>query len=273
MAPEDEVGRGRPQWQPTTGWHLKRVVGSVSTVFVVIWAGLIFTGNSHAITGLLNDGFPILPIVIVAIIVLGAGYGGAKSIRRRKEAQRVAAERGWDYRRSYPGIEGRWSDRPFGIGRRRSSRDVLLGESHGVRGLAFTYSYTTGSGKDSQTHHLSVASVAMPWSLPRLDVTPESLVGAIAPGLRGGDVDIENEMFNRYYRVRAEDRRYAVAILHPRAVEILLQLEPFAWRIDGSDLVAWSGVVDVATLCQRLDVLAEMVQTVPRFVVDDYAGR
>lgn len=258
------------QWSPTAGWHARRVLSSLTTLVVIAWAGLIFTGNGDVLTDLMSGG--VLPVAIVLIVVFGAAFGGVKGVRRRRAMQRVAAQRGWEYRRSYPGMESRWNEKPFGTGRRRRSRDVLLGEVDGVRGVAFTYSYTTGSGKERHTYHLSVVSVAMPWSLPRIDVMPESLVGSIAPGLRGGDVDIENETFNRYYRVRAEDRRYAVAILHPRAVETLLQIEPFTWRIDGSDLVAWSSVVDVETLCRRLEVLAGMIETVPRFVVQDYAA-
>lgn len=79
-----------------------------------------------------------------------------------------------------------------------------------------------------------------------------------------------NELSHNH-QVCSDSPRYAVDLLHPRALERLLQVEPFRWRIDGSDVLTWSADLDPETLLQRLRVLIGIVRQVPRHVIADRA--
>ena len=88
------------------------------------------------------------------------------------------------------------------------------------------------------------------------------------------DIEVESHEFNRRYRVEARDQRAAFAILHPRLVETLTQVEPVEWRTDlsvhGPVLVTWwSGVLEPDEVTQRLILLDRIVDSVPDYVWRD----
>lgn len=85
-----------------------------------------------------------------------------------------------------------------------------------------------------------------------------------------GDIDLENEAFNRRYRVRTFHPKYAHDLLVPRTIEALLSIEPFSWRIEGRDIVAWGPPsTDPEVVLARLDVLAAIAANIPQFVWED----
>lgn len=229
----------------------------------------------QAPTGL--PGWVLPTVLLLAVIAVGAALVmGYVADRRRRERLLVwSAQQRWQWQGTDAGLVDFLPGEPFGRGDRRSIRNVLQGPWGGRPGLAFDYTFTvtTGSGKNrrTQTHRHAVVALLLPAPLPRVHVGPENVFHRIAQGFGFDDIDVESDAFNRRYRVQAADRRDAFAILHPRLVETLTQVEPVEWRTElsvrGPVLVSWwTGTLDTVQLQHRLILLDRIVDSVPDYV-------
>jgi hypothetical protein len=256
----------RDQWEPTARWRLGRAWRVLAPLLFAGWFLLVVSGKA---TDLVSGGnrLPLIVagfVTIALVTAVGSAIGGR---RRRNAFQQLAQQRGWRYSATdSAGLAGRWDWAPFGVGSGRHASHVLLGEYGGYPFAAFRYHWTTRSGEDSTRHHISAVALRLPAALPRIRVGPEGVLG----GIGRLDIDVESEAFNRRYRVRCDDRRYAVDLLTPRTVEALLSVQPFDWRIDGADLIALGAdTVGPAQVLARLEVLAGIARQVPSFVWKD----
>jgi hypothetical protein len=192
-----------------------------------------------------------------------AAISAAIPSRLRTATAILGNERGWRPSAEATALVRRWSIAPFGQGSSRKAEACMAGVAGRFHATTFKYRYTTGSGEDRKTHLHHVVAVELPGPLPMLRVGPESLLGAIAPGLTRLTSRVENEEFNRLWRVQAGEPSYAIAVLNPRAVEALLRAEPFAWHIEGNHLVAAGEPRPAAELAARLDALVAIAENLP----------
>jgi hypothetical protein len=74
-----------------------------------------------------------------------------------------------------------------------------------------------------------------------LELIPESLAQRVAKTMGARDIDFESAAFNRAWRVRAADRKYAHDLLDPRMLERLIQpdAEGAMIRIEGGAVMTW----------------------------------
>lgn len=68
------------------------------------------------------------------------------------------------------------------------------------------------------------AVVALPFGCPRLEVRPGDAVAQVTDAFTGSDVGLELDAFNRRFRVRSDDRRFAVAFCDQRMMRAMLGL-------------------------------------------------
>jgi hypothetical protein len=126
----------------------------------------------------------------------------------------------------------------FGLGSDRGVENVLAGTVDEVEVHAFDYWYVE-EGDDGLRvvggrHRFTCAVVAVAASCPKLAVQPRSMSDDLI-GLVGGDVlPLELEEFNRRFRVRCEDQRFAIAFLEQRMMAALLRL-PLRVAVGASD--------------------------------------
>jgi hypothetical protein len=141
---------------------------------------------------------------------------------------------------------------------------------------SFEYRYTIEGAEFQFERYVRVALIRLPAALPPIRLGPENRFGQLFPGLAPLDVDIENDTFNRAYRVSAPkdtmSRRFAVALLNPRGVQSLLRVEPFAWRIRGAEAVCWWPVCGPAETMARVDAIGGLIASVPPFLWSDFGG-
>lgn len=258
----------RPQWQPTATWYLKRIVAAATPILLIAYWIADATGRAE----LPIWGFLVLFGIGIPLAIAGYVRSQRAGKSRTASFQALASEHGWSYFPADPRFTTRWSTAPFGTGYGHAATDVIFGTREGMPCAAFTYGYTTGSGKSRRRTFLGVSTLMLPAMLPTITVTPESLVGEIAPGVVREDVDVESETFNRRYRVRTAYPKCASDVLAPRTIEALLTVEPFSWRIEGRDIVAWGPPTDDrAAMLARLDVLGTIARNIPQFVWKDVA--
>jgi hypothetical protein len=87
-----------------------------------------------------------------------------------------------------------------------------------------------------------------------------------------GDVELESEDFNRRFRVKAHNPKFAYDVLSPRTMEALLARPPLHLRLLDLDAVCWeNGKLQSADLPVRLSTLQALVAGIPSFVWTDHA--
>lgn len=182
----------------------------------------------------------ILALMIVAGIA--AAIFQARRERQRTEAlAALSADLGW---RFFPGNDNR--DRPaferFQVFRRGHSRQAkntlegtleIAGRQYPVRMGDYRYKITTNSGRSSstRTYRFSYVIVQTPFAhTPDLLIQQQSFFTRIATanigsllGFGSSDVDFEWAEFNRAFRVRSKDKRFAYDVVTRRMMEFLMQ--------------------------------------------------
>lgn len=218
----------------------------------------------------------IVLLVVGVLAMVGLVLWLHRQARRKKIAEftAFAVRRGWRYLERDRGLVKRFNGAPFGRGHDRRAEHVLRGTHRGRRLVAFEYSYkeTEGSGDDrrTRTYPFTVVGLATPAPRPTLELSRESwgrrLLGLV--GVR--DLELESEEFNRTFRIRTEDDKFAYDILHPRMMAWMLADErarsvPF--RFERGDLVVWTpGRVDVVRVGELLDYACDILDRTPDFV-------
>lgn len=218
-----------------------------------------------------GDAFPLLLMLLAVPALLVVPWW--LTHRRTRRVQEWARQVGWTYVGWDRGLARRWRGRPFGTGDARRVRELVVGQWGGRPAQSFRYEYTTGSGKNRSTTTHHVVSLALPAYLPTVELTPESVLTRVASAFGGQDIQLESEDFNRAWRITAPDERFAHAVLHPRLMERLLQADArgVPLRIEGTDILCWTGGAPrLETIATRLQVMAAVVDAVPRFVWLDH---
>lgn len=217
--------------------------------------------------------------VVAGVAIAGfAWFGYVQAKKRRELLQQFAASQGWTWTERDDSWSERFDDRPFDQGDNREARNVLQGRWRDRPMVAFDYSYETHSTdskghRTTSTHHYSFCALGLPVWVPRTELVPESVFGRIGTALGMKDLELESEDFNRRYRVRADNPKFAYDVLSPRTMEGLLARPALNIRLSGTDAVSWDdGRHEPAELLARLDALTAVIDGIPEFVWSDLKG-
>ncbi len=215
--------------------------------------------------------FFVVFLGFIAFAVVVALVGNHQAKKRREALMAFAASRGWTYLPQDESLVERFSGAPFGHGSSRRARNVLRGTHDGRPVVAFDYQYTTssGSGKDRRTttHHYSVVVMNIGAVVPRLAVSPQSMVSGFFGRVFNTDIELESEDFNRAFVVSADDRKFASDVLHPRMMEILLRWTDLGWRFERDSIISIrGGQHELAEVDAKLAHLDAVLDAVPDFV-------
>lgn len=216
-------------------------------------------------------------VFAMAVSAIVNAISRARMRRRLHPYRKFAQQHGLHYELVADiALQGR-SGRPFNHAGSADGFGALTGQLGSLPFLSCEYRYTREGAEFQFDRYLRVALIQLPAALPPIRLGPESRFGQLFPGLAPLDVDIENDTFNRAYRVSAPGdlhaRRFAVALLNPRGVASLLRVAPFAWRIRGSEVVCWWPVCGPGETMARLDAIGGLLAAIPPFLWADFGGR
>ncbi len=219
-----------------------------------------------------------LVLVLGGLLVVGGiGYLAYASNKKRQAALAlIATNHRWSY--ADPGDQGwvnAFNGAPFGLGHSRGVDAEISGAAPCGKPFAlFDYHYveTESDGQNSQEHtyNFHVLAIQTGLAYPALFVSHENSLVRMWDAISGDDIDLEDEQFNRKYRVRSSDRKFANDILTPRTMEALKGWPyggTFSWQ-NGYLLWSTSGRWDppqVETLVSNLDWF---VTAIPSFLYD-----
>ncbi|GAB3999652.1 hypothetical protein GCM10029992_29070 [Glycomyces albus] len=207
-------------------------------------------------------------IAVVIAVVMAVGGVIAYRIRQKKIAayRAWAAHYGYHYEPSDNSVVDLSTDEPFGQGRSRRGIDVFRGRHKNLHLVFFQYNYTTGSGKNSQTHSYQVVAIGLPTQRPLLDISQEN---AFSKRFQK-DIDFENQMFNDKFRIKSPNPRFAYDVIHPRTMEWMLadqRAQAYRWRFEGPWLMTFRpGGLNLQEVFFYADFLIDVYAQVPRHV-------
>jgi hypothetical protein len=171
-------------------------------------------------------GFAIIFGLIVGFGALLGGiiYAVRKFEQARTEAlQGVADELGLQF---YPEGEGTVENeighlRLFNQGHSRKMKNMISGQTEDIDVAIFGYRYTTGGGKNQQTHQQTVISFHSPHlSLPEFEIRPENFLHKIGKALGYQDINFDSHpVFSKKYLLRGPDEAAVREFLTPKLLQ------------------------------------------------------
>jgi hypothetical protein len=152
--------------------------------------------------------FVILTVVIGLFIVIGV-YSWQKEKERTRQLQLTASQLGWSFAASAPlgMIAGLEHFDLFNSGQGKRITNFMYGEASGIKAAVFDYAYTTGSGRNRQTHYQSVVYLEPSYlSLPYFSLRPEGVIYKILTAFGYQDIDFgQRPEFSKQYILRGPD--------------------------------------------------------------------
>jgi hypothetical protein len=129
-------------------------------------------------------------------------------------------------------------DLPFALlsrkGDKRRVELVISGTHDGVPLRIFDYWYLVQSGRNRTYHRFTCAMATIPAACPRLQLGHENFLTRLGRDVGMGDVELEYDDFNRRFRVKCSDRKFAFSLLDGRMMQWLLDAADFqSVEIDG----------------------------------------
>ena len=149
-------------------------------------------------------------LIIGLIVVIGI-YSWQKEKERTRQLQLTASQLGWSFAASAPlnMIAGLERFALFNQGQGKRISNFLYGEASGIKAAVFDYAYTTGSGKNRQTHYQSVVYLEpVNLSIPYFSLRPEGILYKIFTAFGYQDIDFgQRPEFSKQYILRGPDEQ------------------------------------------------------------------
>lgn len=147
---------------------------------------------------------------------------------------------------------------------------IFEGRSDDISFRAFQYQYTTGSGKNRQTHYYTVASCELPTWMPDLSVSPEGFFDMVGKFFGGQDIQFESHDFNEKFRITSSNVKFAHDILHPQMMEWFLHVVPPGFQLNGRTVVLWrGGMLEENFVLDSRAMMRQFWELVPDYVKED----
>lgn len=219
-------------------------------------------------------------LVLVFLIVWAVKEAARRREAARQARQAVAERLGLTYEPSpMEDVVSRYAGlRAMPRGVQRYAENLFRGFHKGVDVRCFDYVYVTEShGPKGQTHrqrhYVAVAIANLGERFPRLTIVPETWGHKLWDAVGGDDIDFESAEFSRRFWVKSDDKRFAYAVLHPRAMEYLLAAEWKHWELRDGAVAAWtSGRIRVEDVEAALDRIVGFVADLPAYMRQTTTG-
>jgi hypothetical protein len=215
----------------------------------------------------------VIFVIIIVLVAVGIWYGWYAKQKRREALARMAASLGLTYEREDPfGLVGL----PFELMERGDGQgveNVMAGTWQSVALKEFDYWYYTEStdskGNTSKSYHyFSCAVTEVPIDAAALTISHENVFTRIGDHLGFEDIQFESEDFNRAYRVKSKDQKFATDLVDARMMQWLLPQKGWGFEFTGPFLLAYSKRRKPADLIPLLGTLRAFRDHIPRVVYD-----
>lgn len=224
--------------------------------------------------GALSVLFVFFALVVVALVVAAGWYQYSTRRARMRAVAAVASSVGFTFTNN---DADRLVDLPFGLfsrGNRRRVELVMSGTHNGLAMRIFDYWYYVDSGRDRTYHRFTCGIVTIPAACPRLRLGNENFFTRLGGDVGLGDVQLEYDDFNRRFRVKCDDRKFAFSLLDGRMMQWLLDAERFETvEVDGPWVLVAHAKLDPGHWLDLGTWLDQFARQIPSVVYSTYPPR
>jgi hypothetical protein len=166
----------------------------------------------------------------------------------------------------------------LGRGDRQRVENVVYGRWNDVDVVAFDYSYRddergTGRSRGAE-HRFDCAIVPVDAFCAALSIHPENVLTRLANDAGFRDIEFESEDFNRAFRVRARDGKFANDVVDARMMQWLLDHgRGFSFEAASTWLLVSSGRLRPFDMLRLIGTATGFRAHVPRVVYELYGAR
>jgi hypothetical protein len=148
--------------------------------------------------------------------------------QRKADLKAFASEHNWVFKdESDQSWASKWD---FGLFTHEEDREVHLlleGTYQKTKVAVYEHTYTTYSSRNPSTVFVEVLAIKCPLvAIPSISIAPEKFYTRMGDAVTGLDIDFEDEEFNRRVRVGCLDAKVANAVLSPRMMQAIKELDP-----------------------------------------------
>ncbi len=121
-------------------------------------------------------------------------------------------------------------DLPFGIfrqGNKRAVENVVSGTHEGVPMRLFDYWYYVSDGRSGSYRRFTCALATVAIACPELRIGHENALTRLGGDLGVRDIELEYDDFNRRFRVKCGDQKFAFSLLDGKMMQWLLDADAF----------------------------------------------
>lgn len=164
----------------------------------------------------MNTLIPLLAFVIIFVAII-VGIVMMTRHARKLERERTMALKssatmlGWQFAEEAPFnyLPNLQQFTLFGEGHSKQIKNLMTGETNGVKAALFDYIYTVGSGKHQHTHYQSVAYFEpRHLNIPSFSLRPENVMHKLISALGYQDIDFGHRpTFSSKYLLRGTDEQ------------------------------------------------------------------
>jgi hypothetical protein len=209
---------------------------------------------------------------VLALVVVPIIYSIYASGKRRKELSEWALSKGLTFIAAKDGFfDSRYPN--FSCLHRGDNRYACNIMTGGIAGRVFLgcdYNYSTGSGKSRHDYEFSLIIVNSPILLERLLIRPENFADKFAALVGFDDINFESAEFSRKFFVKAPNKKWAYAIIHPRMMEFLLSMPQFFIEFDSLSVIVYrEDKFSVADFENAVNLINGIFDRIPDYVIQD----
>jgi hypothetical protein len=184
----------------------------------------------------------VLVLAFLGLVIAAAWFAHVQKKKRQEAFRALAARLGCQYSESDFRRAAALYEAYFPTLRQGSNRyafNVVEGTLDGRPLHLFDHhheTYSTDSKGRRTTHHhyRTFACLGHETDLGQMEVRPEHFLDKVGAVFGFDDVDFESEEFSRRYHVKAQDRKLAYDVFHPKMIEFFLGLRGFKVTTSGN---------------------------------------
>jgi len=221
----------------------------------------------------------VVLVVVLGLILVGGvaliGYYARK--RRIQEWQQTAAHLGFQYSTDDPFD---LLNLPFSLFQRgdgRGTENVVWGQKDSVEIKAFEFwDYTESSdmkGNRSRSYeHFSCTLLPIAAWCPHTTLGPEDMFSRIGRALGFHDIEFESGDFNRAWKVKSADPKFANYLVDPRMMEWLLDNKGWQFELSDRWMLAYCKRLKPREIWNVIEAAREFHMKVPKIIGETYGG-
>jgi hypothetical protein len=160
--------------------------------------------------------------VIAGLVAVGFAVSTLYESRRRTAVSQIAEQLGLAYSDDGTSLLAELDHLPlFSRGRAKRISNLVLGDTDEVAMGIFDYRYTTGSGKNSQTHRQTVAYFRAPDAhFPQFELKPQHFLHAVGKLFGYQDIDFASHpKFSKSFVLRGTNETAVRKLFAPALLE------------------------------------------------------